>query len=75
MSFMDTIKGKLGMSKEKAADLAKKHGDKGDSGIDKAGRRIDSKTGGKYSDRIDSGVDKAKGAVDEHGDRGGKGSV
>lgn len=73
MSFMDTLKGKLGMSKEKAGDLTKKHGDKIDSGLDTAGRTVDSRTGGKYSDRIDSGVDKAKGAVDDYGDEGGKG--
>jgi MT0933-like antitoxin protein len=73
MSFMDTLKGKLGMSKEKAADLASKHGDKVDSGVDKAGRAVDDRTGGKYSDRIDSGVDKAKGAVDDRGDKGGRG--
>jgi hypothetical protein len=71
MSFMDTLKGKLGMSKDKAGDLAREHGDKIDSGIEKAGRAADSKTGGKYSDRIDTGVDKAKGAVDDYGDQGG----
>jgi hypothetical protein len=71
MSFMDTLKDKLGMSKDKAGDLARDHGDKIDSGIDKAGRAADSKTGGKYSDRIDSGADKAKGAVDDYGKQGG----
>ncbi|HEY5833916.1 antitoxin [Streptomyces sp.] len=75
MSFMDTLKGKLGMSKQKAADLAQKHGDKIDTGLDKAGRTIDDKTGGRHSGRIDSGADRAKGAVDDLGDKGGTGSA
>lgn len=75
MSFMDTLKSKLGLSKEKAGDLAQKHGDTIDSGLDKAGRTIDEKTGGKYSDRIDSGVDRTKSARDDFGDRGGTGSA
>jgi hypothetical protein len=71
MSFMDTLKGKLGMSKDKAGDVAREHGDKIDTGIDKAGRAADDRTGGKYSDKIDTGTDKAKGAVDDYGNQGG----
>lgn len=70
MSFMDTLKGKLGMSKDKAGDLAQQHGDKVDQGLDKAGETADSKTGGKHGDQIDSGVDKAKDAVQDYGDKG-----
>ena len=70
MSFMDTLKGKLGMSKDKAGDLAQQHGDKVHQGLDKAGETADSKTGGKYGDQIDSGVDKAKDAVQDYGDKG-----
>jgi hypothetical protein len=72
MSFMDTLKDKLGMSKGKAGDLANQHGDKIDKGMDKASDTIDSKTGGKYSSQIDSGVDKAKDAVQDYGDKGGR---
>ncbi|WP_225847404.1 antitoxin [Streptomyces sp. HPF1205] len=71
MSFMDTLKGKLGMSKDKAGDLAREHGDKIDSGIDKAGQAADSRTGGKYGQQIDRGADRAKGAVDDYGNQGG----
>ena len=73
MSFMDTIKEKLGMSKGKADDMMRQHGDKVDQGIDKAGETVDRKTGGKYSDRIDTGVDKAKDAARKHGEQGGQG--
>jgi hypothetical protein len=70
MSYMDTNKEKLGMSKGKADDMVRQHGDKIDEGMDKAGHAVDSKTGGKYSDRIDSGVDKAKDAAHDYGERG-----
>ncbi|WP_037913866.1 antitoxin [Actinacidiphila yeochonensis] len=70
MSFMDTIKDKLGMSKGKADDMVREHGDKVDQGLDKAGRAADSKTGGKYDSQIDSGVDKAKDAAHDYGERG-----
>ncbi|MFJ2959669.1 antitoxin [Streptomyces sp. NPDC087270] len=70
MSFMDSIKGKLGVSKDKAADLAKQHGDKIQQGLDKAAKTVDSKTGGKYSNQINSGVGKAKDAVKGYGDKG-----
>jgi VIT1/CCC1 family predicted Fe2+/Mn2+ transporter len=75
MSLMDTLKEKLGMSKGKASDMMRQHGDKVDQGLDKAGRAVDSKTGGKYSSQIDSGVDKAKNAAHNYGDQGGGGSA
>ncbi|MBM9507178.1 antitoxin [Actinacidiphila acididurans] len=71
MSFMDTLKGKLGMSKDKAADTAREHDDQIDSGIDRGAQSADSKTGGKHSDQIDSGADKAKGSMDDFGNQGG----
>lgn len=71
MSFMDTLKGKLGMSKGKAQDVAREHGDKIDAGMDKAGRTADERTGGRYGEQIDTGVDKAKGAMDDYGNQGG----
>lgn len=70
MSFMDSLKGKLGMSKDKAADLTRQHGDKIGQGLDKAAKTVDSKTGGKYSSQINSGVDKARDAMKDNGDKG-----
>jgi MT0933-like antitoxin protein len=49
MSIMDKVKELLGQ-----------HGDKAGKGIDKAGDKIDDKTGGKYSDKIDTVQEKAK---------------
>ncbi|WUH90540.1 antitoxin [Streptomyces sp. NBC_00433] len=71
MSFMDTVKDKLGLAKDKAGDMARQHPDKVDSGIDKAAQTADPKTGGKHSDKIDTGADKAKGAADKLGGEGG----
>ena len=70
MSLMDTIKEKLGMSKDKSDDMVRQHENQIDQGIDKAGRAADSRTGGKYGDKIDSGVDKAKDATHDYGERG-----
>jgi len=73
MSFMDTLRDKLGMSKDKAGDMMRQHGDKVDQGLDKAGQAADSKTGGKYSSQVDSGVDKAKDAAHNYGEQQGGG--
>jgi len=76
MSFMDTLKDKLGMSKSRAADLAEQHPDQVNQGIDRAGQTLDDRTGGKYSDRIDTGTDKAKDAMgNRKDDEGGSGSM
>lgn len=72
MSFMDTLKDKLGMSREKSSDMMRQHGDKVDQGMDKAGDAVDSKTDGKYSDKVDTGVDKAKDAAHKYGEQGGQ---
>jgi hypothetical protein len=72
MSFMNTLKDKLGVAKTKAGDLAQQHGGKIESGLEKAAHTVDAKTGRKYSDKIGSGVDKAKGALDNLKDQGGK---
>jgi len=74
MSFMNTLKDKLGMSKGKAGDLAQQHGDQINQGVDRAGRTLDDKTGGKYSDKIDTGTDKAKDAMENLKDEGGDSS-
>jgi len=49
MGFMDRIK-----------DMMGKHDDKVDQGLDKAGDKMDDRTGGKHSDKIDKGVDQAQ---------------
>ena len=54
--------------KKKAADMADEHGDKIESGIDKAADFADDKTGGKYSDKIESGTEKAKDFLDDLGE-------
>ena len=51
--------------KKKAAEVAEDHGDKIESGIDKAADVVDDKTGGKYSDKIDSGAETAKDFVEK----------
>lgn len=70
MSFMDTLKDKLGMARSKATEYTQKHGDKVDSGVDKSAQTADQKTGGKHSDQIDSGADKTKDAPHKMGDKG-----
>ncbi|WP_228983978.1 antitoxin [Streptomyces sp. DH12] len=69
MSFLDTLKTKLGPARGKVADLAHQHGDKIDHGIEKAARMVDQRTKGKYSDKIESGTVKARNAVDRLGHR------
>ena len=51
--------------KDKAKDLAGKHADKVDQGIDKAGDAVDAKTGGQHADKVDTAQDKAKDAADK----------
>ncbi|MEV4973148.1 antitoxin [Streptomyces scopuliridis] len=63
MSFLDSLKAKIGPAKNKVADLAQQHGDKIEHGLEKAARTVDQKTKGKYSDKIDSGTGKAKDAL------------
>ncbi|NUS17329.1 MAG: antitoxin [Streptomyces sp.] len=73
MSFMDTLKDKFGLAKDKAGGLARQHGDKVESGIDKAAQVADSTTRGKYSDKISAGADKAKNAAQNLGSKGESG--
>ncbi len=58
MGFLDDAKKKL-------TDAVDTHGDKISDGLDKAGRALDEKTGGKHTDKIQQGLDKAKGALDD----------
>lgn len=59
MGFLDEAKKTLG-------DAVTKHGDTITDSLDRAGRTIDVKTGGKYGDKISLGVSKAKGAVQDY---------
>jgi len=49
MGFMDRIK-----------SLAGKHDDKLDQGVQKAGEKLDERTGNKYEAQIDKGVDEVQ---------------
>lgn len=70
MSLFDSVKKlNLGELKDKAADLAAKHEDKIEQGIDKAADFIDTRTGHKHSDKLDSGADKLKQATEKLGDQ------
>ncbi|MBD9733965.1 antitoxin [Streptomyces sp. NPDC012461] len=76
MGLLDNLKAKLGPAKGKVSDLAQQHGDKIQSGLDKAAKTVDQRTKGKYSDRIQTGTGKAKDAVDRlaHKDEPGSGA-
>ncbi|MEU7903439.1 antitoxin [Actinoplanes sp. NPDC049118] len=45
---------------DKAKELAAKHDDKVDQGLEKAGDQIDARTGGKYDEHVAKGVDEAQ---------------
>jgi len=46
-----------------------KYGDQADQGLDKAGRMVDERTGGKYTGQIDTGVQKAKDTLGQKSDQ------
>lgn len=70
MGLFDSVKKlNLGELKDKAADLAAKHEDKIETGIDKAADFIDDRTGHKHSDKLDSGAEKLKNAAEKLGDQ------
>ena len=62
MSFLDDAKKKL-------TETVNEHGDKIKDGLDKAGRTIDDKTGGKYSEKIQRGTQAANKAMDDFSDK------
>ncbi|MDQ8703471.1 antitoxin [Streptomyces sp. LHD-70] len=70
MSFLNKLKDKIAPAKEKAAGLAKEHGDKIDHGLDKVARTVDQRTKGKYSDKIQHGTGKAKEGLHRFADKG-----
>jgi len=56
VGFLDDAKKKLG-------EAVNQHGDKINEGLDKAGQKIDERTGGKHAGTIRTGVGKAKEAL------------
>ncbi|MYS89866.1 MULTISPECIES: antitoxin [Streptomyces] len=74
MGLLDNVKAKLGPAKGKVSDLAQRHEDKIQHGLDKAAQVVDKRTKGKYSDRIQSGTGKAKGAMDRLAHKGDSGA-
>jgi hypothetical protein len=70
MSLKDTLKAKAGQVRTKAGDFAVQHGDKIESGLEKAARKVDERTKGKYAGKLGSGVGKAKGALEHLKDQG-----
>ncbi len=68
MGFLDKFKGRSDEIKEKASDMAAEHGDKINSGIDKAADLANKATKGKYDNQIDGAADKAKDATEKLGD-------
>ncbi|TDB90395.1 antitoxin [Actinomadura sp. KC216] len=61
MSIVDKVKQMLGQ-----------HSDKAREGVEKAGDKIDERTGGKYSDKIDKAQDKAGEQIDRNAEGGGQ---
>jgi hypothetical protein len=45
---------------DKAKDVADKHDDKVDQGIERAGDQVDQRTGGKHGEHVDKAVDTAQ---------------
>jgi hypothetical protein len=74
MGLLNNLKARIAPAKDKVSDLAQRHEDKIQHGIDKAARVVDERTKGKYSDRIHTGTDKAKGAMDRLAHKDGPGA-
>ena len=58
----------MGDFMDKAKDMADKHDNTVDQGIEKAGDKADERTGGKYADQVDKAQDQAQQRTGE-GDR------
>lgn len=68
MGLLDRFKDHKDELKDKAKDLASTHGDKIDSGINKAADLASKATNGKYDDKIETASDKAKDAANKLGE-------
>jgi MT0933-like antitoxin protein len=60
MGLMDKLRGRAAKAKQQAEQVADKHGDKIETGLDKASKAASRRTGHKYDSQIDKGVAKAK---------------
>ncbi|PGH52455.1 antitoxin [Streptomyces sp. Ru87] len=67
MGMMDKLKAK--MKGQEGRDLARRHGEKMDRGVDRAGDTADERTQGKYSKHIDTGTEKGKDALGRYSGR------
>jgi hypothetical protein len=54
----------LGKAKDKLTKAVDQHGGKIADGIDKAGKAVNDKTGGKHADKINQATGKARDALD-----------
>ncbi|MDQ6523570.1 antitoxin [Nocardioides sp. LHD-245] len=63
MGFLDKLRGAKDTVADKVGETVDKHGDKIESGLDKAAGFVDDKTGGKYHDKIENATGKAKDAL------------
>lgn len=63
MGFLDKLKGAKETVADKVGEAVDKHGDKIESGLDKAAGFVDDKTGGKYHAKIEGATGKAKDAL------------
>jgi hypothetical protein len=60
MGLMDKIRGRAAKAKQQAEQVADKHGDKIETGLDKASKAASRRTGHKYDSQINKGVARAK---------------
>lgn len=63
MTLKETLKAKAGQVRTHAGHFVDRHGDRIESGLDKAARNVDMRTKGKYGYQIGIGVGKARGAL------------
>ena len=65
MGFMDKIAGNADRIRGKVTQAVNQHGDTIDQGIDKAGRFVSTRTGGKYDTHIRKGSEQLRGGLDK----------
>jgi len=65
MGFMDKISGNADRIRGKVTQAVNQHGDTIDKGIDKAGRFVSTRTGGKYDTHIRKGSEQLRGGLDK----------
>lgn len=75
MGFLDKFKKKAPELRERAADLAARHNDNIDAGIDKAADAANKATKGKYAGKLDAAADKAQEGVDKLAEDGKPGTT